>query len=439
MKNQNLSSKEKNVLFAILFVSFLIKIIFAFTLHTELKSDSVTYNNLALSILSGEYSIDGRPTAFVVCGYPFFLSSVYYLFGEGQFYVKIIQSLLEIVTGYLFFRISLRFFNAKFSLISLALFSFLPSNLLFSQTILTESLFGLLAMLVLYYSLGEYSKSRIFLTGMLFGFAILVRSSFLIAVLLIPIYFFYERKNIFTGKQISGVAIYSLIFITGLFITLAPWMIRNKIVMNSFTLATQGGSVLWEGNNPEATGTWNPEAVNNNPLFENPDEVYREKEFYKTASSYIFNNPLKFLILGIKKIGYLFSSERMAVLYFMNSEPGQTSTQVYKSVNPLILMIVNIPYFFIMFFGTWGLLALNEKTFFIYGFILMWMTTVFIFVGLARYHYVLIPFFILGTVNFLIERKNFLKKISMPEKVIGFGFSMFLIGVWAAEFYLMIK
>ncbi len=430
--------KEKFYLYLILLFAFLLKLIFALVIQTAVKSDSVTYHDLAFSILSGEYSLNGRPTAFVVCGYPLFLSGIYYVLGDGQFYVKLMQSVVEIFTCYLFFKISLNFFNVKYSLISVIVFSFLPSNLLFSQTILTESVFGFFAMLVLYFCLKENFINRVFLIGIFFGFSILVRSSFSIAVLLVPLYLFAERKKFFENNQVLNILKYSAIFFIGLMIVLSPWIIRNKIVMNSFTLATQGGSTLWEGNNPDATGTWNKGAVENNPLFENPDEIQREKEFYKQAKDFIISHPVKFLTLGIKKIGYLFSSERMIILYFMESEPGQTSTDVYRSANPLILILVNLPYFIIILFGIWGLLLLKEKRFFIYGFIIVWLVTIFIFVGLARYHYVLIPFFVLGTVNFILNKKRIWTELSVLKKTAGIGFSIFLIGVWTSEFYLMI-
>lgn len=438
MANTGLTTKEKKLLYLILASGFFIKLILAFTVNTPLKSDSVTYHKLALSILSGQYEIDGRTTAFVVCGYPAFLSAIYYVFGEGQFWIKLIQSLLEIFSGLLFFKISLKFFDVRNSLLSLCIFTFLPSNILFSQTILTEPLFGFLYLLVILLTLKDDIFKGIFLTGVAFGFAIMVRSSFSFAVLLIPLYLFIERKNLFEKNVFGNVAKYSVIFFAGVFIILSGWIIRNKVVMNSFTLATQGGSTLWEGNNPQANGTWNPEAVNSNPLFENPDEVYREKEFYRQAREFILNNPVKFLTLGVKKLGYLFSSERMIVLYFTDSSPGETSTEVYRSVSVWILLLVNIPYFVIMIMGTWGLIMLDRHRFFVFGFIAMWLVTIFIFVGLARYHYVLIPFFVLGTVNFFIHRKTYAGQLSLIKKTVAIAFTIFLISVWVSEVYLMI-
>lgn len=438
MNKSMITSNQKKILFLILALSFVIRFIFTLTIDTTLKSDSITYHKLALSILSGEYSLDGRHTAFVVCGYPVFLSSVYFLFGEGQFFVKVIQSLLEIFTGYLFFRVSMNFFSTKYSLVSTAVYMFFPSNMLFSQAILTETLFGFFAMIVLYFCLGKNITKNVFVTGMFFGLAILVRSSFSFAALLVPLFLIFRRRDLFGNGGFFNPLKCSAYFAAGMLLILSPWLIRNKIVMNSFTLATQGGSTLWEGNNPQATGTWNSEAVNSNSLFDNPDEILREKEFYSQAIDYIRSNPVKFVTNGVKKLGYLFSSERMAVLYFTDSEPGESSTVVYKRVNPLILATVNIPYFAIMLLGTWGLLALKENRFFIYGFIIVWMITIFIFVGLARYHYVLIPFFVLGTVN-VFAAKNIFRVISPFRKAIGILFTIFLIAVWSAEAYLMFK
>lgn len=436
--NSIFSRKEKLYLFLILTLSFLIKIILAFAVHTDLRSDSVTYNSLALSILSGQYSLYGRPTALIVCGYPLFLSSIYYVFGEGQFYVKIIQSILEIFTGFLFFKISLNFFNVKYSLLSLAIFCFFPSNLLYSQTILTEPLFEFFLCLILYFCLRDDLLKKIFFVGVLFGCAIMIRSSFFFTLILVPLFLYIYRKKLFENDQLLKFFKYSVIFFIGLLLVLLPWIVRNKIVMQSFLLTTQGGGALWEGNNPNATGTWNKEAADKILLLDHPDEVQSEKKLYRLAMDYVVSNPFQFLFLGVKKIGYLFSSERMIILYFVNSPPGVTSTEVYKSVNPIFLLFVNIPYFVIMLLGTWGLLLLKQKRFFIYGFILTWIITIFIFVALARYHYILIPFFVIGTVNLIIERKSFFNKLRLNQKLIGIGFSIFLICVWVSELYLLL-
>ncbi len=440
---KEVSPKERKYLTAILITAFIIKIIFAFTIETEIRSDSLVYHTLANNIITlGEYSFEGKPTAIISSGYPLFLSGVYYLFGTEQIYVKIIQALLELFTGLIFFYVSRFFFNIKYSLISLFIFTFLPSNLLYSQTILSEPLFGLLSCIILYFCLKEKFDKKILVLGILWGYAVLVRSSFALSLLLLPIFLFVYRRQLFEGfkkKRFKRVIQYSLLFLLGVLLVLSPWLIRNKITMNTFTIATQGGFTFWSGSNPDATGTWYHKIEETNPLFDIKDEAQRDREFYKLGLEYAVNNPHKFFITGIKKLGYLFSSERMIILYFTKGDDKiKTSTEVYRAVNPFISLFINVPYFLIMLLGTWGLLMFRKKTFFLYGFVMTWVFTIFIFVALARYHYVLIPFFVLGTVKIINERKHIFKELSKIKIALALAFNLFLIAVWASELYLLI-
>ena len=434
--------RERRILFYILASAFIIKVILSFVLQSDIRSDSLDYYKIAKSIIdTGSYSMDGKPTAYVVCGYPLFLAGIFEIFGDSFLAVKIIQSILEILTGLFFFFSSLYFFKPRYALLSLLIFTFLPSNLLYSQTILTEPLYGLLFSLIFYYCIREHINKNILFAGMLWGFAVLTRSSFALSVLMMIGFVFIYRRKLFDGyksNRIKRAFEYSLLFVVGISVVIAPWIIRNKLTMNSYTLATQGGFTFWSGSNPDATGTWYHNIEESNSLFKVEDEVVRDREFYKQGIEYAVKNPQKYFITGIKKIGYLFSSERMILLYFAKSEIGETSTQVYKAINPIFIALVNIPYFIIMLFGTWGLLMLEKKRFFVYGFILMWCFTFFIFVALARYHYVLIPFFVLGTVNFWIERRNIFNKLTKTKIVVAAAFTLFLLAVWISEFYLLL-
>jgi len=424
------------ILWSIISAAFAIKIILAFFLPSEIRSDSYVYHSLAQSIVNTfTYSFEGKLTGVIAPGYSIFLSGLYFVFGPEQFWVKIIQSVLEIFTCLLFYKVCLNYFDEKKSLIALAVFAFFPSNILFSQTILTEPLFGFLAILLLFLCLKENFFKYVFFIGLLWGYSILIRSSFAPSILLIPLFlFFYKRKEI----NLSGVIKYSLLFFIGAFLVISPWLIRNKTVLSTFTIATQGGFTFWSGSNPDATGTWYHKIEESNPLFNVEDEAERDRQFYKLGIDYALHNPHKFLVTGIKKLGYLFSSERMIVLYFTKGDGKEsTSTQVYKSVNPFITALINIPYFVVMSLGLWGLLMLRKKTFFIWGMIFAWLFTFFMFVALARYHYVLIPFFIIGTINFIYSYKTQFKTITKWKKATAVLFNLFLLGVWGAEFYLL--
>lgn len=439
-----LDRREKLILFFIIFIPFVIKVILAFSLNTTLRSDSMVYDELAKSILyTGSYSFNGKPTAVLSCGYPLFLSLIYAIFGAGQIPVKLFQSFIEIFSGLVFFLISAKFFKTKHALIATAIFTFLPSNILFSQTILTEPLFGFLNLILLNYCLSEKFPRHIFFIGLIWGYAVLVRASFAFSLILIPVYLFFFRKQIFEGyskTRFLKFVKFSLLFFYGVALVISPWLIRNKIVIGTFTIATQGGFTFWAGSNPNATGTWYHRIEETDERFNIEDEALRDKLFYKEGIKYAINNPHKFFIIGIKKLGYLFSSERMILLYFTPDEGKiRTSTEVYRDINPLLIGIINIPYFTVMLLGSFGILSFMKKQFFIYGFIISWLLVFFIFVALARYHYVLIPFFVLGTVQTFSLGNGDFRKVSTLRLIAAVIFCLFLISVWTIEFYNLLR
>ncbi|MGB9696153.1 MAG: hypothetical protein ACP5P3_00285 [Ignavibacteria bacterium] len=440
----NLNKNEKLLLLFIILTPFAIKVILAFSLNTTLRSDSMVYDNLAKSILyTGSYSFNGKPTAVLSCGYPLFLSLLYAIFGTEQISVKFFQSFIEIFSILVFFLVSTKFFKTKYALVSTAIFAFFPSNILFSQTILTEPLFGFLSLILLNYCLGKKFPDGIFFIGLLWGYAVLVRASFIFSLALIPFYIFFFRKQIFEGyskARFFKFIKFSFIFLCGVALVIAPWLIRNKLVIGTFTIATQGGFTFWAGSNPNATGTWYHKIEETDERFNIDDEALRDKLFYKEGLKYAINNPHKFFITGIKKLGYLFSSERMILLYFTPDEGKvRTSTEVYRDINPLFIGFVNIPYFIVMILGTFGILSFTEKRFFIYGFIISWLLVFFLFVALARYHYVLIPFFVLGTTQTLFLRKRLFQEMQPLRIIIAVVFCLFLISVWTIEFYNLLK
>ncbi len=403
----------------------------------QLRSDSITYHKLATSILRGEYALDSSPTAFVVPGYPLFLALIYKLFGDGQTAVRFFQVITDVFSCIIFWLCCRRIFSEKYALFAGAIFALIPSGILYTQTILTEALFGFCSMLILYRLIGSSRSGNLFATGMLFGAALLVRSSFLFCCLFFALYILFKRNDLFQRSSLVYAGTKAAIFLAGVLLTVSPWLVRNKLTMGEFVIATQGGSTLWEGNNPQATGTWNKQMVESNPLFQERNEIIRDKEFRKQAIEFIVANPLKFIELGVKKIGYLFSSERMILLYFAEQTEGATSTQVYRSINPVYAAAVNLPYFAVILAGLWGLLLPMKGKFLIAGFIAAWILTNFVFVALARYHYVLIPFFVIGAVNLLSHGLGALKQVKLTGKVAGFVCTLFMFAVWSAEFYLL--
>ena len=141
---------EKSIYIVIFLTSLFLRVIFLLNYDRPLGGDEVGYNQLASLLLSehrfsaeGEYS---HPPA-----YPFFISIVYFIFGQSARAVRIIQALFDSGLCVLIYWLSNKLFNRRTALIA-ALFS--AVYLLFikaASCLLTESVFTFVLFLMSVY------------------------------------------------------------------------------------------------------------------------------------------------------------------------------------------------------------------------------------------------------------------------------------------------
>ncbi len=82
-------------------------------------------------------------------------------------------------------------------------------------------------------------------------------------------------------------------------VVLLPWWIRNAIVFHAFVpLTTAGGASLWIGNNPDATGNWEPPPASLKGI---PELAYG-KRIGAIARIWIETHPVAFLRLTVTKL-----------------------------------------------------------------------------------------------------------------------------------------
>lgn len=84
-----------------------------------------------------------------------------------------------------------------------------------------------------------------------------------------------------------------------------------------------------------------------------------------------------------------------------------------------------------------GIADAVQTQIFVVGFISAWMITMFVFVAVPRYHYVLIPFFVIAAINLLQRGLGSITTLPLRSKLAGLVFTIFLLGVWISEFYLL--
>jgi 4-amino-4-deoxy-L-arabinose transferase-like glycosyltransferase len=270
--------------------------------HAGPTSDSYFYYLGAKSIAAGHgYEILGHPTAFFPVGWPAFLAGIFFITGPSFVVVKTVNLLLWAITTGLVYALGRRLGGRSTGLVAGGLVAVAPTMSVYAMRGSSEGLFIPLllgACLLLVTEDGRTpSLRRAAVAGVLLGFAILVRSTATLLPLVIPLWLLLRRPARESWRAAVAMAAVSVL-------VLAPWALRNAVVMHSFSLSTNGGYTIWQGANPHATGRgqtvgerWGIDSV--------ATEAHQNSTLLRKSASYAVHHPLTMLRLVPAKFHYL--------------------------------------------------------------------------------------------------------------------------------------
>lgn len=235
------SEKNKLVLLFILAVIFGLTLSFIFRQKgidpTALFIDSMAFKATALNIIErGDFSDPDQttPNNFRAPGYPLWLALIYLIFGSFKFAVPV-GIIVFSFTAPLTYLIAKELFDKKVALIGGMLAAFEPWAAFLTGTIMSEQLFMPIFLLSVYLFIRylKYDlKKYFYLSALFFGIATLTRPYILYFWLVIMIIAFLKKQRFWQYSKITALA--TLIFI----FTVAPWAIRNKIVLDTWQLSS---------------------------------------------------------------------------------------------------------------------------------------------------------------------------------------------------------
>jgi MYXO-CTERM domain-containing protein len=226
--------------------------------------DARDYDRHARSLATGQGygkigSGPGGLTAFRPPGYPYFLAGVYAIAGveradkeqrerAGRIANAIVGTAIVALIGLL----AAQLFDRRIALLAMALAAVYVPLVLVGGALMSEPLFAALMLAALVAAISARGSARplrwIVLAGLFAGLMILARANAL--VLLAPL-----ALAVWTGRPRlawRNVAAPALLVAVA-FATVAPWTVRNAVVLDSFVpVSTQFGSAL--------AGTYNDEA-----------------------------------------------------------------------------------------------------------------------------------------------------------------------------------
>ncbi|EKD87607.1 MAG: hypothetical protein ACD_36C00001G0001, partial [uncultured bacterium] len=144
--------------------------------------DMAAYNELAHAILRGEWAAHCCNHG---AGYPLFLSLIYSIFGMDNFFaVRLIQVLLDLVSGLLIAACAKNLFGAKVSRIAFILYMLNPFTSAYTGLLLGETLLVFVVSLIAYLLVSRPAWWHWLLFGALFGYLIQIKIAY---VFFIPI------------------------------------------------------------------------------------------------------------------------------------------------------------------------------------------------------------------------------------------------------------
>lgn len=213
-------------------------------------ADMTFYSSAAVNLAAGHGFIEpfGTPTASWPPGFPFLMSLAFRAFGDHLKLVFVVNVLLGTATAVLLYLVGLRLFGRAGARLAGATFVVLPGTIFLTGLFLSETTFifalvGFLA-LALYLPDRRWTPAAL---GLVIGLTALTRGEgVLMAVIPLAMWWGLPR-----GAWLRRAALLLGVMV----LTVAPWTIRNAIVMDAFIpVASNASETLWSGHNPTANG-----------------------------------------------------------------------------------------------------------------------------------------------------------------------------------------
>jgi len=219
-------------------------------------SDAGGYHQIAINLLEHRvYSVYPLSSSGTPIGhrdpilrtpvYPFFVAGIYAVSGYRVYMVLLLQIVMGAVSCLIIYKIGTLLFNNKVGFLAGCLLAVDFASLLYTNTLMTETVFAFLFLISIYFVVRFLKRSSIkylVWAGFFMGLATLCRPvSLYFPIFLVPFFIFssFAERPRLASRITNG-----LVFVLVLLLTLSPWLIRNSIVSGFPHISPSGYMLL---------------------------------------------------------------------------------------------------------------------------------------------------------------------------------------------------
>ena len=292
--------KSDKLIFWIIGIAIFFQTATIFLFPNKPFSDSIYYLDHAKRLLeTGSYiNQNGNLTAFWPVGYPIYLASIKYIFGNDLVILKFINVLFSVGLLLSLFWLFKNILNTTQLNLLLLITCLYPGYILNSNVIMPDYLTAALLWLSIFLVLKKpYRSANLIFVGMILSLSTLFRPTYFLLPILFIIIIYSQKDRL---KKTLSVTL----FLTSFLVLITPWLLRNYNLYESLpVIATNGGYNFLMGNHNSSSGKVNFDFEYN---INNPDEASEESKAYSSGWSSIKHDPLNAIVRSVKKLFYTY-------------------------------------------------------------------------------------------------------------------------------------
>jgi 4-amino-4-deoxy-L-arabinose transferase-like glycosyltransferase len=327
--------------------------------YAEPYSDAITYHDVACNLMrTGHFALGDppRPTAFIPPVMPFLTSLLYRVIGPNYFGGILLQCAIGSFVPLAVVPLGTALYDAKAGRIAGWLTVAHPILVSFSGYLLTESSFTLAITIAIGASIAwalAPGWKRALAAGALWGLATLTRPTVLTFPVVIVAWGWIALRH---RVPFLSYARQAVLIGIGMAVVIAPWTVRNAVVMKVFLPVTSGaGIALFDSNNPEK---WNDKVKSGGAMMvigmepyasrvRGLSEIESDKVTRQMAIEFLRAHVREWPAMAVAKLGRFWRLSNEGKIW---AQPGSPILKLVRRVDPLLIWsIVILP------LALWGL------------------------------------------------------------------------------------